>query len=315
MRLPWARIAIDELASQLAVRVRDDVFNVVHERNTTVFLCGAGLHDPDSRRTEIARGLSAPSFRKQYELVFPEQLFEELLRDDLLDLENQLANSVDVVILVLESPGAIAELGAFSNHNQLRQKLLCIQNRKYKKSKSFINLGPIKHLRRKKAGHTLFVDWDAVSDQIPNIRKWITKIAGTTKKRVTPANVIHSHHFILPCTFLLEPVHQSTLERMIQYAANSDEKTARTATAAAISHLLRGREIVRVPNVGQRNRSTNSNSHYGPMHVYRLSQTGLSWFQNNRSSYRGHRGVNAAVFDEMRLAVLQWQRRNEHVHL
>lgn len=307
--------ALDELVSQLATRVRDGVFKVVYDRNTTLFLCGASLQEPDSRRAQIARELSEGHFRKQYELVFPEKLFDELLQDDLLELENQLANSVDVVILVLESPGAFAELGAFANHERLRNKLLCIQNARYRKSKSFINRGPIRHLRKNKAGHTLFVDWNKIPNEIPKIRKWINVIRLATKKKIKADNVIHSHHFILPCIFLMEPVRRSTLERMIQYAANTDEKSARTATAAALSRLLDQREIVRVPNVRRHNRELGLRINVGTTHVYRLTQTGIQLFQSGRYRYHRRRVVKPSVMDDLRLMVLKWQRRNEDITL
>lgn len=52
----FASPAVDELTSQLAVCVRDKVFNVVRDRNTTLFLCGARL-DETRRRSSAESSL------------------------------------------------------------------------------------------------------------------------------------------------------------------------------------------------------------------------------------------------------------------
>lgn len=65
---------------------------------------------------------------------------------NLLTLENLLAESVDAVVMCIESEGSIAELGAFSNFDKLKDKLIVYMNIKYKRENSFINIGPVKFL-------------------------------------------------------------------------------------------------------------------------------------------------------------------------
>jgi hypothetical protein len=59
-------------------------------------------------------------------------------------LESGLAAVSDIVIIIVESPGTIAELGAFAQAEPLRRKLMAIQQIQYKVEKSFINSGPVR---------------------------------------------------------------------------------------------------------------------------------------------------------------------------
>ena len=76
------------------------------------------------------------------EQVFP-TLKKEGLHKNLLDIEDQLSQFSDNILIVLESESTFAELGAFS-HKTLRDKLIVINDSKYRHSNSFINLGPLK---------------------------------------------------------------------------------------------------------------------------------------------------------------------------
>jgi hypothetical protein len=61
-----------------------------------------------------------------------------------LKMESDLAALSDLIVVIVESPGTFAELGAFSHVDALRKKLLPIVDREYKGANSFINTGPIR---------------------------------------------------------------------------------------------------------------------------------------------------------------------------
>ncbi len=65
-----------------------------------------------------------------------------------LELEAWLADFSDVIIILVESFGTVAELGAFSMNEKIRKKLLPILDLKYKNNLSFINTGPIKWINK-----------------------------------------------------------------------------------------------------------------------------------------------------------------------
>lgn len=60
-----------------------------------------------------------------------------------LQMEDQLAQVADILVIIVESEGTIAELGAFSSSEIHRRKLLPIVNSKYENDRSFIQTGPL----------------------------------------------------------------------------------------------------------------------------------------------------------------------------
>ncbi len=165
-----------ESALKPVVRIiLDQVYKRAFDYKTSIFLCGASKNSPDSVRAQVDRMLRAWRFSYRYDLVYSEDLFDELLfgqnHQDLLTLENILADSVDAIVLIIESYGAVAELGAFAGSESLRKKSVCVVDRKYKLSKSFINYGPVRLLKDKGEGVTLFVDYSKIGDTDESIRR------------------------------------------------------------------------------------------------------------------------------------------------
>lgn len=64
----------------------------------------------------------------------------------LIDFELAIADMASAIVLILEAPGAYAELGSFSVLDQLAEKLILIVNEKMIAGDSYISLGPIKYL-------------------------------------------------------------------------------------------------------------------------------------------------------------------------
>lgn len=112
-----------------------------------VFLCGANKSlDKISERRQALIDFSEKHL-PHTQFFIAEKVFSLLSgeghKGNLLDVEHDISEFADQIILVLESNSTYAELGAFS-HEFLRKKLIVINDSKYKKSKSFVNLGPIK---------------------------------------------------------------------------------------------------------------------------------------------------------------------------
>ncbi|CAI3803955.1 hypothetical protein JAMGFMIE_03498 [Rheinheimera sp. MM224] len=111
-----------------------------------VFLCGANkaTSEVSERRTAVI-----DFARKQLpntKVLLAEEMFKTLKieghKGNILDVEDLISKFSDFIIIILESPSAFAELGAFANP-QLRDKLIIINDEQYRTSESFINLGPI----------------------------------------------------------------------------------------------------------------------------------------------------------------------------
>jgi hypothetical protein len=157
-----------------------------------VFLCGANEAPgkPSARRKAIL------SFAKQHlthcQFFLAEPLFEELTRiggtkHNLLDVENQISGFADKIIIILESPSAFCELGAFSA-GELREKVIVINDLAYIKEESFINHGPLAAIHNKSgASNVIFYAMDPSTgatqqDGIASIFKSLEKVLPPTAK-------------------------------------------------------------------------------------------------------------------------------------
>lgn len=124
----------------------NDVFCKTFSQSFFIFLCGGA--DRQHIRNKIRSLLKANGLQ----ILYPEDLFMDMLnRDkkaDLLEYENLLADNSDKVCIICESMGSAVELGAFIQNNKLEQKLIVCINQKFARDKSFIMMGPVKHLKK-----------------------------------------------------------------------------------------------------------------------------------------------------------------------
>ena len=119
-----------------------------------IFLCGGQTdirsHEPVSIRDAMYRELAkdgAVEKRIRVAEHYKDWSHESLYRD-LVSFERHLAELSSVIVLVLESPGSIAELGLFSVVEEFQGKLLVFIETDHYKSSSFIKLGPIDYLEK-----------------------------------------------------------------------------------------------------------------------------------------------------------------------
>lgn len=131
----------------------DDLFRELRTNHINIFLCGGASKGKDiSVRDELRKNLEQKNKTHNiYHIYYPEDLIVHLLKrksDDLLTLEKFLANNADLICIVCESPGSFVELGAFTNSLDTRDKVIAILKKKHKHDKSFINLGPVRYLKK-----------------------------------------------------------------------------------------------------------------------------------------------------------------------
>jgi hypothetical protein len=91
--------------------------------------------------------------------------FDQGVFTDLLELEEYLADLSDVIILFVESPGSIAELGAFAASDTVRPKILTVINSLHP-GRSFIADGPIRRLRSVDPPLVYSFAWNSDADRI-----------------------------------------------------------------------------------------------------------------------------------------------------
>lgn len=137
-----------------------------------VLLCGGlvpikeGADDDDPPIVSLRQAISLgyPSF----EFVRPEEITDWQIDgtyENLMDFERDLAGVCSLVVIVLESPGAIAELGAFSQLEDLRHRLLVFISSDFHNDDSFIRLGILRHIESAKEGSVRAYSWGAPSER------------------------------------------------------------------------------------------------------------------------------------------------------
>jgi hypothetical protein len=117
-----------------------------------IFICGGPVdvreQEPPSVRDALLRLASGtPGLANRIRLA---EEFKEWAVDghykDLLTFEEHLAEFSDLIVLILESPGTLTELGLFSAMEAFREKLSVYISSVHFAQPSFIRLGPVKYL-------------------------------------------------------------------------------------------------------------------------------------------------------------------------
>lgn len=123
-----------------------------------IFLCGANKDKENISERRRALMQFSEKHLPHTQFFLAEKMFSTLQKEghkgNLLDIEHEISQFADHIILVLESPSSFAELGAFS-HNELRDKLIVINNSVFKHSESFINLGPLRAIEESSGANNI----------------------------------------------------------------------------------------------------------------------------------------------------------------
>lgn len=144
-----------------------------------IFICGGDpKYNPNRRIIETYLDKHEPdfmTFRAEYawEIISSDRVTQN---DDgsvnALELEEWLADFSDAVIILVESYGTVAELGAFSISSRLRKKLLPILDRKFENDASFINTGPVSWVNNDSVYKpTIYADFDTILTTMPQMTK------------------------------------------------------------------------------------------------------------------------------------------------
>ncbi|WP_407439883.1 retron St85 family effector protein [Lelliottia sp.] len=230
---------LEHLGQSISKIIKDGTDN----SKKVIFLCGKDKSDTESYRYKISKVLLK---EKNLQLAYPEDLFEDLLEgqanNSLLHLEEQLAQAVDLIVLIPESPGSFAELGAFSMREDLAQKTLVLRQSKFKSDKSFINHGPIRLIRSYK-GHVQDIpnNFDVTDTlQTSKIIKKIKRMLppGRVKKNID--NILLFQHHLLLFIYLFDNSNFQILTKLLSLVLNRPlVKDDYIACRAALHGLVR----------------------------------------------------------------------------
>ncbi len=281
----------------LSNKIKDSIYKPSFNFKTTIFLCGADISQKDKLRFKITSSLNKSRYSFQYDIIYPEDIFDELLYSsktkDLLSLEGLLADSVDAIVLIPESPGSFSELGAFANDKKLRKKLICIVDKKFKKDKSFINQGPLKLVKKENSFGLIFIDPLDIDSGIEKLNTSLRKMKKRSFKRSDKISLLQLDNFLLPSIYLLEPVTRETLVNLVS-AATLDSDNAFQITTAALTMLTKKRQIELTTN------------------GFKLTPLGIKNFLTFRKTgSRIKRQEESTEIDNLRLEILNLKNRKK----
>lgn len=135
------------LADVLSPAFEKVAFRVDRSRPLT-FVCGGNDHDGvKALRNQFLEHIATPPVRivsVLAERAFPHQLIERNLQK----FESFLADAADCVLIFVESAGSFAETGLFAGLPKIVEKTLVVNTKEDSGAVSFLNLGPIKLIRK-----------------------------------------------------------------------------------------------------------------------------------------------------------------------
>ncbi len=299
----------------IARKIREDIFKPAFTFKTTIFLCGADISQKTTMRYKISQALTNYEYQLYFDLIYPEDIFDELLYSshapDLLSLENLLADSVDAVIMIPESPGSYTELGAFASNEKLRAKLICVIDEKYRKVKSFINQGPLKLVKSVNSNNIVFVNPDEIGKVNPigglkglftffsrdtemeKVVSSLRKLKKTRSKDENQVTLLQLDKFLLPTIYLLEPVSKATLIEIVGSAIENTKFSA-SSTITALTMLSKKRYIELIDE------------------SYRLTELGTNEFLSFRKKSSRYKEQDKTIaIDNLRLEILNLRNRKK----
>jgi hypothetical protein len=228
----------------IASQLRDQILGPAATSDISIFLCGGAGGTQDQLRKNLGASLSALKSKYRYSVFYPEDMFVELVlghqKQDLLTLENLLAKSVSVVTILLQSPGTFTELGAFSNHELLKDKLVVVVDPKHMKAQSFINTGPIRHLLKETSSRVLFLKMD-----MPNLDPLVKAVAEASRAVASThppsrdlTNPIVCYELYLALVYVLDPVPRKAFALVAGALQPNAERLARISAETVVNGMI-----------------------------------------------------------------------------
>lgn len=122
----------------------------------TVFLCGGKLRKPRNKKNESYRYKLKKYLEENDKVLLSKTVIAEKFANwykdgkyrELLTLERDIAGLSNIIVIILESAGSIAELSSFIMNKEISKKLFVILPSEYENQKSFIQNGVLEYLKK-----------------------------------------------------------------------------------------------------------------------------------------------------------------------
>lgn len=225
----------DDPRLKLLEKISLDKVRVEFSESHIVLLCGGKVRfkerptDDAPPRSSLRHAIThAPP---DFETFRPEDITDwhvDGLFKNLMNFEQELAGICSLVVIVLESAGSIAELGAFSQLPDLSEKIFAIKSRDFEAGAdliSFINLGILRFLKEKQDSAVRNYPWnvsaphsiedEVVQDIVSDISEKLNQIPKTA---VFDARLT-THVAVLLCelTSIFTAIRESEFASYLEY--------------------------------------------------------------------------------------------------
>lgn len=193
-----------------------------------IFVCG-GIVDvssqiPPSFRDRFIQHATSYNEKILNSIILAESFkdyFKENNYNVLLVFEDEIANLASLVLIFLESPGSLVELGMFCSRQSLYKKLLIVAPQEKTESEdSFIYLGPLEHIKRKEISSVVVYPWpkndvvsyskDYLDDLLDHISEKLSSVSKTSS--FNPENSGHVALLIYEIIRLSYPILMGEIE-------------------------------------------------------------------------------------------------------
>jgi hypothetical protein len=138
-----------------------------------IFFCGGVFSNDDQKPRSLRQYLlktknMSRSFNAKVVLAEEaNQLYRDTEFSDLISFEEEIAVISSVVLVIAESAGSLAELGAFATSDHIRPAPAVIMRSDYYEQNSFVRYGPVERLRQQDEGRVGVFPWrTTASDSI-----------------------------------------------------------------------------------------------------------------------------------------------------
>jgi hypothetical protein len=174
-----------------------------------LFLCGGAK---SARRDALREYLR--KYRPELNLFYAETVWDQIAaRGDrnALEMESDLASLADIVVVIVESPGTFAELGAFSISDALRKKLVAIVDKRFRAEESFISTGPLRWVDAESHyAPTIYASFSHILEAADEVEDRIKRIPQSRASRVSDLGSSQKH-LLFFLTDLISVIHPATV--------------------------------------------------------------------------------------------------------
>ena len=144
--------------------------------SSRVFVCGPGYSSDSIAVRDMARDAlqGIPNVKALYGEEIESQINYKKQSTDLQTLEVRFAHDVDFTLLILESPGSIAELGTFTQIPGIRERLIVLLSGRFYRAESYISRGPLSLLTRLNPNSVIYFDAENKNEMLDRVRYPLT---------------------------------------------------------------------------------------------------------------------------------------------